>query len=234
MNGAVFLDLLAFRPNPQNMMSAYDGDIADSDEQREKDEETTAEGIYRPPKLAPMPYTAAPSRKSERRPQADPSALTALLNADPTRPHLESSTGLGTTPSLSSSRAKAVQRYTEYEEENFTRLVMKKQDMKRRAREEEELLLGGSLGGRSRRGGGFEGEFADVLKDVGASKKISGGDPYEELRRKGRKADLMTRSRVRSRDEALQDFEEVSRPDKKTRFEKQTKAVRRKLAKVKK
>jgi U3 small nucleolar ribonucleoprotein protein LCP5 len=158
---------------------------------------------------------------------------------DPTLPHIESTSGLGATPSFNSSRAKAVQRYNEFEEENFTRLVMKKRDMKRRARDEEALALGGSVGGKGRRGGGLEEEFADVLKDVeraGAGPGRSGGDAYEELRRRGKKGDVLERSRARTSEVAFpgDTAGDSGRQRKRGRFEKEARVVKRKLAKARK
>jgi U3 small nucleolar ribonucleoprotein protein LCP5 len=140
---------------------------------------------------------------------------------------------------MRSSRARAVQRYNEFEEENFTRLVMKKKDMKRRVRDEEDLALGADLSGKGegrRRKGGFEGEFDDVLRDVAREGGRGRGDGYEELRNKAKKKDVLGRSRVRSRDEAFEDGDGGdnvggARDKKKGRFQKETKIVKRKMAK---
>jgi U3 small nucleolar ribonucleoprotein protein LCP5 len=186
-----------------------------------------------------MPYAPAHSKRSSRTRAAPPppSALATLLHTDPSLPHHESSTGLGAAPdALASSRAaRAVRRYTEFEEDNFTRLVMKKRDVRRRAREEEALALGGSVlgGGARTRGaaGVLEGEFADVLRDVGrvAVAKGGAGDGYEELRRRSKKGDVLERSRVRAREET---FADDGRPPKKGRFEKATRAIKHKAAKA--
>lgn len=129
----------------------------------------------------------------------------------------------------------------EFEEENFTRLVMKKKDMKRRKMDEEDIALGGGGSGGSgrRRGRGLEDEFGDVLRSVGRSRTGVVGDGYEELRKRGRKKDVLERSRIRGRDEMeVDDVDDGPRQRKKSRFEKETKAVRRKaklaLAKGKK
>jgi U3 small nucleolar ribonucleoprotein protein LCP5 len=119
---------------------------------------------------------------------------------------------------------------TEFEEENFTRLVMKKKDAKQRRRDEEDIALGGTGGitGR-RRVGGFNEELAEVLKSVDRSRTGVVGDGYEELRKRGKRADLLVRARTRSHDGPHADDSEGPRPRKKSRFEKETKLVKRKL-----
>ncbi|KAF8451000.1 hypothetical protein L210DRAFT_3521987 [Boletus edulis BED1] len=42
---------------------------------------------------------------------------------------------------LTSGRAREIQRMTEFEEDNFTRLIMKKKEAQRRRRDEEDLAL---------------------------------------------------------------------------------------------
>jgi len=110
-------------------------------------------------------------------------------------------------------------------------LVMKKKEMKRRKKDEEDIALGGSGGisGR-RRGGGFEDEFGDVLRSVGRSKSGVVGDGYEELRRKGKKRDVLERSRTRGRDEIEDPGEDGPMQRKRSRFEKEAKAVRKRTS----
>jgi U3 small nucleolar ribonucleoprotein protein LCP5 len=188
------------------------------------------DGIYRPPRLAAMPYTEAPRERKARR-QPVPSALAALMYQDPTRPHVESTSGLAAIPSLASNRAREIQRMTEFEEENFTRIIMKKKDAKQRRKDEADIALGGSgaFSGQ-RRGGGFEDEFADVLRSVGRSRVSSVGDGYEELRKRGKRGDVLSRSRTRARDEATDEIGEGEpRMRKRTRFEKEAKVAKKKL-----
>jgi len=185
------------------------------------------DGIYRPPRLAAMPYTE-PKRDKKARRAPLPSALSSLIHQDPSKPHIESTTGLGSMPFLSSNRAREIHRMNEFEEENFTRLVMKKKEMKRRKKDEEDIALGGSGGISGRRkGGGFEDEFGDVLRSVGRSKTGVVGDGYEELRRKGKKRDVLERSRTRGRDETEDVGDDGPRLRKRSRFEKEAKAVRK-------
>ena len=185
--------------------------------------------IYRPPRLAPVPYVEKSKSQARRKRPPVPSAL-SLLSVDPSRPFIESSSGLGGTPALASSRAQYLKRLKDFEEDNFTRLIMKKSDAKRRARDEEDFALGGDLGGGSslrgrRRAGGLEDEFGEVLRSVS---KVSGGrsqgDGYEELRQKGRKMDFLERSRNGSRKrDNLDDHDNVPRKKQRSRFELETK-----------
>ncbi|XP_006458444.1 hypothetical protein AGABI2DRAFT_190725 [Agaricus bisporus var. bisporus H97] len=232
-------DPLRFRPNPQNLEANDEDDDADAFADDKSDCRQTSDGIYRPPRLAPVPYTDAPKSKSRRERNPVPSALNHLA-ADPSRPHVETTSGLGGIPQLGSKRAAYLKRVQEYEEENFTRLVMKKSEAKRRLRDEADLALGGDLGGsynpRGRRqAGGLEDEFGDVLRSVG--RKHSEGDGYEELRRKSKKADLLSRSRdvfSKKRDEPSEDNpEEARRMKKRSKFELDAKIARKKTLRKK-
>jgi U3 small nucleolar ribonucleoprotein protein LCP5 len=62
-NDTVLEDPLAFRPNPQALMD--DGSAEEGVEDENKAEED--DGIYRPPKLAPTPYTETSGRKEKKR-----------------------------------------------------------------------------------------------------------------------------------------------------------------------
>lgn len=222
-------DPLAFRPNPKNLVDNDQASDVASDEDV-NEEADNRNGIYKPPKLAPMPYTEnAGDKRSKRQPV--PKTLSSLLHQDPSRPHVESSSGLGAMAALTSDRAREIQRMTEFEEENFTRLMMKKKDARRRMRDEEDLALGGSGSSRGRRRGrGLEDEFEDVLRSVGRPRAGAIGDGYEELRQKGKKPDALSRSRTRVRDDA-EDGEDEGRQVKRSRFQKERRALGRKLAK---
>ncbi|KDQ59580.1 hypothetical protein JAAARDRAFT_56592 [Jaapia argillacea MUCL 33604] len=234
-------DPLAFRPNPSNLMAA-NSDVSASDSDVSPSQPTTkGDGIYRPPKLAPMPYIEPTSKHSKRtRLPPPPSALTSLTHLDPSKPHLESASGLGNTPSLSSSRAREIARMTEFEEENMMRLVMKKKDAKKRAMDEADIALGleggGALGGGRggrRRAGGLEDEFGDVLRSVGRRREGGGGgDGYEELRKRGRKEGVLERSRARTERGGFEESvggEQGRGQRKRSRFEKETKVARKKV-----
>ncbi|KAF8191410.1 hypothetical protein K438DRAFT_1830466 [Mycena galopus ATCC 62051] len=232
--GAAVDDPLAFRPNPANLLN-QDGEASevsdnDNDNSRGGGDD---DGIYRPPRLAPVPYTALPTKGGKKlRAPPVPSALRALH--DPLLPHAESTTGLGGTPALESARAKHLRRLTEFEEENFGRVVLGKGAGKRRARDEEDMALGAELGGgprsggKNRRRGGLEDEFGDVLRSVERGVIRGGvGDGYDALRRDGRKKNVLERAKanIRLRDNEP-DGEEGARVRKKSRFEQDTKSTK--------
>lgn len=228
-NVVTVIDPLAFRPNPQNLMNQEESEGSGSESDSDHDEKTR-DGIYRPPKLAPMPYTESSDRSKKERRRPVPTALAQLSHLDP---HIESTSGLGGVPALQSARARELARMAEFEEENFTRLVMKKKDMKRRLRDEADIALGGSgasvvKGGRGRRGFGLEDEFADVLKSVDRRKDSAIGDGYEELRQWSKKKDALSRARGRTREEVEETAD--GRARKKGRFEKDQ-AVMKKIMK---
>lgn len=234
----VFSDPLAFRPNPQALMDAGSGS-EDEDVQNAPDA-GRADGIYRPPKLAPVPYTDMSSRGKDKKARRAPvpAALASLAHLDPLRPHAETTSGLGGAPSGAGAdggqRARDVRRMAEFEEENFTRLVLKKADARRRRRDEEDIALGGVPGtARSgRRRGGLEDEFGDVLRSVGRRREGHIGDGYEELREKGRKEGVLGRSRKRGESaEELGGDEGEPRMRKRSRFEKEAKAARMRATK---
>lgn len=118
---------------------------------------------------------------------------------------------------------------TEFEEENMTRLLMKKKDANRRTQDEADLALGGTgITGRNGRGAGLEGEFGDILRSVGRSRSAVHGDGYDELRQKGKKQSVLARSRTRSRDEASEGGgDDGPRQRKRSRFEKEVKAAKK-------
>ncbi|KAJ7221742.1 hypothetical protein GGX14DRAFT_671139 [Mycena pura] len=233
---AVIDDPLAFRPNPQNLVDNGGEELDASDNGRDEDRPlaTAEDGIYRPPRLAPVPYTAAPKSKT-RRAAPIPTALRALQ--DPLLPHVESTSGLGITPSLLSGRAKHLKRMQEYEEENFTRMVLGKNEERRRRRDEEDLALGAELGGgrgggKNRRRGGLEDEFGDVLRGVERGRGSRVGDGYDELRQRGRKKNVLERTKVNVRVREEDDGEqEAGRVRKKSRFEQERKNAKKRQKK---
>ena len=219
----VCIDPLAFRPNPEALM----GGVSDGDDDHDADA-ASQDGIYRPPKLAPMPYVEPTSKEARaRRPPPAPHALASLAYLDPSQPFMESATGLSIVPSMQSARARELRRMDEFEEENMTRLVLKKKDERRRRKDEEDIALGGAGGITSkRRGGGLEDEFADILRK-GRRGRAPTGDGYEELRMKGRNEGALARSRVRLREDTGELFE-GPRQKKKGRFERDVKAAKKK------
>ncbi|KAJ3781941.1 hypothetical protein GGU10DRAFT_319472 [Lentinula aff. detonsa] len=231
-------DPLVFRPNPQNLLDANNNDDADD---TGGNGDTTTEGIYRPPRVAPMPYVPQTSAKTNRQQRAPiPSSLVSVLHTDRSMPHVESTSGLGNTPSLNhtSSRAKYLQHLTEFEEDQFGRVMMGKKEARRRVRDEEALALGSGLSGlgeegkdigrRRRTAGGWEDEFGDVLKDIGRSSvRAFGGDGYDELRQRGKRSGVLERSREnkkRGADYVVAEGEPEKR--KKSRFETERKGIK--------
>lgn len=191
-----------------------------------------------------MPYVPQTSAKTKRQQRAPiPTSLASVLHTDGSTPHVESTSGLGNTPSLNhtSSRAKYLKHLSEFEEDQFGRVMMGKKDARRRVRDEEALALGGGLsglgeegkGGGRRRGGagGWEDEFGDVLRDVGRGSSHSlGGDGYEELRQRGKRGGVLERSREnkkRGSDSVAADGE-MPQKRKKSRFETERKGVKSK------
>jgi len=229
-------DPLAFRPNPQALMDQESEDSASSEEDnlRDDDDRQRDDGIYRPPKLAPVPYTegAGGKRDKKERKRPVPTALAHL--ASQLDPYMESTSGLGGgVPSMQSSRARELDRMREYEEENFTRLVMKKKDARARRRDEEDIALGGTgmasrTRGRGPVGGGFDGEFEDVLRAVNRKREGPIGDGYEELRQRGKKGSSLARSRMRPREEMGGDANPRER--KKGKFETDRLTMKKKLS----
>ena len=199
----------------------------------DNEERTDQRAIYRPPKVAPMPYAETSRDKtSKKRQGAIPTALSSLTRLDASQPHMESSSGLGSMPSMASGRARELQEMTRFEEDNMTRLVMKKKDHLKRLRDEGDIALGGM--GTTGRGrvSGFAGEFADVLRSVGRTKHTRHGDGYDELRSQGKKDTVLDRSRTRKHQTDVdQGTGREGRPRKKSRFETEVKLSKRRQKK---
>jgi len=169
------------------------------------------------------------AKRADRR---APALLSEFADSLTSAPGLESTSGLSVRPvvasdnlrsnSTSAKRMAELQRMTEFEEENMTRLVMRKRDSKRREEDENALLMGYGVGGeqrsRSRRQGGFEAELEGVLGDRGNSKGMwdSVGQGL------GKRDSMLERSRKRTGE----DVGGSSGP-KKRRFEKSVKKHRR-------
>lgn len=109
----------------------------------------------------------------------------SLTNAG-SNPYIESTSGLGVTPTLKSRKASKLADIERYEEENYTRIFMNKKDAKRRRMDEEDLALGGtgsredllagSKGVRGHRTHGFENEFDDLLGGIAKKNKTGAAD----------------------------------------------------------
>lgn len=170
------LDPLAFRPNPQALAEA----AAPAEE---------TDGTYRPPKVAPVVYDpdariSRRARNKERLPSRNAALLADLTQSMSENPYETSSGGVGGGAAVGvggSSRARALRRMEEFEEDNYKRLTLNKRDAKRRRRDEADVALGGIGLSQSRIGGGIEEEFGDLLRE-----RKRGGDIYQELSKRSR------------------------------------------------
>ncbi|GJJ12244.1 hypothetical protein Clacol_006485 [Clathrus columnatus] len=214
-------DPLIFRPNPNELGENTEGSSVEDFSNEQKKE--PGRGVYQPPKLAPVPYTGGGSSKSKKWLPL-PAGLAALHDhdGDGTNPHAESTSGLGSMPTFTSSRARELARIREYEEENMTRLIMTKKEARRRARDEEDIALGGAGVPKGRRRGGLADEFNDIFRSID-QRPAKDADAYEVLRDKARKKDAFTRSRTREADD-----DSDRRPKKKGKFQVAVKSLARK------
>ncbi|TXT05049.1 hypothetical protein VHUM_03869 [Vanrija humicola] len=162
-------DPLSFRPNPSAMVAAARA------EPEKKTADDDQDGVYRPPRVAAMPYNEPTKQRKERRAPALLSEFAAGLDGAPA---VQTTTGLSTRPvlagahtnSASAKRAAELKRIQEFEEDNMTRLVTTKREAKRRRDDEEALALGFGVGGRGRlrRQNGLEAELEGVLGERGS------------------------------------------------------------------
>lgn len=231
-------DDLAFRPNPSAFMQDKARTLArsskatsgtsrsksgrqSSESESDSDQEGGKTAVYRPPKLVPMSYDpdARTNKKDPRfadksssitRNSALLSDLTASMSSNP---YEASSAGVGVggrgrLAANTSSRAKALARMEEFEEENFTRLVMSKKDARKRRRDEADVALGGAglssgRDGRRRIGGGMEEEFGDLLRGSGldgrgGKKAKKAQSAYDALRASSKAGSTLQRSKSSS------------------------------------
>ncbi|EKD01788.1 hypothetical protein A1Q2_03851 [Trichosporon asahii var. asahii CBS 8904] len=183
-------DMLSFRPNAAAMLASARSEAAEAAKPRksrkESDDESEADGgVYKPPRVAAMPYNEeGEKRVRERR---APALLSEFAQSLAGAPAVQTTSGLSTRPvqagahtnSASARRAAELQRIAEFEEENMTRLVTSKREAKRRREDEEALALGFGVGGaRNRRRNGLEAELEGVLGDGGSSAWDGAGDKF--------------------------------------------------------
>lgn len=166
-------DLLSFRPNPSAMVTET---RAEAKKKAEADDDEK-DGVYRPPRVAAVPYQEEGRGRAERR---APALLSEFAQGLDGAPALQTTSGLSTRPvlagahtnSYSVKRAEELKRIAEWEEDNMTRLVTTKREAKRRRDDEEALALGFGVGGsgrgRARRQNGLEAELEGVLGDRGS------------------------------------------------------------------
>lgn len=217
-------DPLSFRPNPSAMVAAA--------RTEEKQRKTTSAGddadagVYRPPRVAAMPYKEPGTQRKERR---APALLSEFAQSMDGAPAIQTTSGLSTRPvlagahtnSVSAKRAAELKRIAEWEEDNMTRLVTTKREAKRRREDEESLALGFGVGGagrgRARRQNGLEAELEGVLGERG-SKGVWDGVGVKAL---GEREGITGRAK-RAADESG-----PRKNLKKSRFEKDVKRKRR-------
>ncbi|WVQ82949.1 hypothetical protein IAT38_005085 [Cryptococcus sp. DSM 104549] len=173
-------DPLSFRPNPSAIRtSPKPSRTAAANAAGNSDNEDDRSGVYRPPRVAAVPYLDAPSSSRGARARNAPALLSEFAATMDSAPLLESTSGLSVRPvtstaakhsnSVSAKRAAELARIQEFEEENMTRLVTSKKEQKRRREDEAALAMGFGVGpSRGRRGrNGLEAELEGVLGDRG-------------------------------------------------------------------
>lgn len=157
------IDALSFRPNPSAITAS-----------RRYGEPGEEPRVYRPPRVAAVPYVSSKARRTDRR---APALLSEFASTMDGAPMLESTSGLSTRPaqvgrhSSSAKRAAELDRINRFEEENMTRLVTTKREAKRRREDEEALALGygmGSARSGRRKQNGLEAELEGVLGERGS------------------------------------------------------------------
>lgn len=188
------VDPLSFRPNIAALtlkgQDLHTSDRNSSSKARSEgrgepaDTRDRGDGIYRPPRVAPVVYDGDSAAQSSRKRSREDrnglsrnSTLLSELNASmSSNPYEASSTGIGINGNSqgSSARAKALARIDAYEEDNFTRLTMSKKDAKRRRRDEADVALGGAglSTKRGRVGAGLEEEFGDLLRNKASFDRV--------------------------------------------------------------
>lgn len=144
-----------------------------SDSGADSDDDSRAPGgIYRPPRLAAMPFVEVNNTRGKKAKKTLPSHMLSDLShtLSGSTPYAEATSGLSTAidASLQSGTARHLREVDRYETDNFTRLKMSKKDAKRRRAEEEEVAFGGLGAGKGgkRRLGGFGAELDDLLGEM--------------------------------------------------------------------
>ncbi|CAO1633870.1 unnamed protein product [Jaminaea pallidilutea] len=172
------MDAMSFRPNPAALQQSAPKQHSSSSKQSQQSQQpqqssSNADGVYRPPKMAPVPYVekaqrgrrrddgsgsddddinnndAGGQRNRRNHRAANSHLLSDLSSSLAATPYAETSSGLassagGNGSAGTSKRAQRLREMEDYEEANFTRLVQSKKDAKRRRRDEEDVALGGA------------------------------------------------------------------------------------------
>jgi len=197
------LDKLAFRPNPHAMAAASKSTETQAAEEAEETD------VYRPPKLAPMVYdpdahVSRKQRNKDRQPSRNAALLADLSAGMSSNPYETSVAGVGGGHAVGmagSSRARALRRMEEFEEDNYKRLSLSKKDAKRRRRDEQDVALGGlGLSSHGNRiGGGVEEEFGDLLRGSERDERLrqrgDGQDAYYLLQKRSKLPSTLSRAK---------------------------------------
>lgn len=197
-SGAEEIDPLAFRPNVAALSAGVTRGGAKEDGQDGRSYRDRGDGIYRPPRMAPVVYNPeVPTGRKSAKERVAPrnAALLSDLSASMSANPYETSSGgvgVGGSGANSSARAKALARMQQYEEDNFTRLTMGKKDAKRRRRDEADVALGGAglSSKRGRVGAGLEEEFGDLLRNSTDLRGAKRSSALQRSRTGGRSDDL--------------------------------------------
>ncbi|KAJ3119033.1 hypothetical protein HDU96_003208 [Phlyctochytrium bullatum] len=169
-------DPLQFKPNPSNLVSAS--------EMTATEEETSAkekDGIYRPPKVAPMPYeekTKGPKGKltdKERRKSGKSRIIYDLVEQLENKPEERTSHGTGQrVAERKSQEEEMMDAIMEREEENFTRYTTTRAQRKA---EERKMRLGGTSGLRD--------EIEDLERDFLSIQSVDRAVAEEDMEKFG-------------------------------------------------
>ncbi|KAJ3181016.1 Serine/threonine-protein kinase smg1 [Geranomyces variabilis] len=193
-------DALSFKPNPAAMLADSAAGVGDSNARGGGggDEDNATGGVYRPPKLAPMPYDEGRRAKTGRlTEQAKLKASRSRLLRDlrsqyDDRPEemTAEGTGYGAAEVGASKDDEEWAERERYEEENFTRLNMKREDkrlVKRIAKQ--------GAGNR------FANEFQALQEDFADLSSIHRAvQDEDELAYGGKKSDIVHRKNRRAAD----------------------------------
>lgn len=218
-------DPLSFRPNAGAMVEAARNEAAP----RKGKQDGERSGVYRPPRIAATRYEE-PETTQKRKDRRAPALLSEFAQGLDGAPGMQTTSGLSTRPvvlgahtnSVSAKRAAELKRIADFEEDNMTRLVTTKREMKRRRDDEEALALGFGVGGRgrSRRQNGLEAELEGVLGDRGSKGLWDGVNA--SLAKASQREDITDRAR-----RATVNAGERGAGPKKARFEKDMNRKRR-------
>ncbi|PWN27332.1 hypothetical protein BDZ90DRAFT_260425 [Jaminaea rosea] len=192
---------VTFRPNPGALLDTTPAPVESkaSRSSRSSRQAESSSSVYRPPKMAAVPYNPRDDRyglndkEARARSAQNTHLLSDLSTSLSSNPYSEATSGLATGSRGSntnvSARARKLAEMKAYEEDNFTRLAQSKKDARQRRRDEEDVALGGATTAGVGRGGkvgaGLEEEFGDLLRGHG---KKRGRGELDDLRGRSKAA----------------------------------------------